>query len=101
MLMKTFFFSELQLKIKIVNMHLLNEFSYIYKHICANENILFFLEIVYGVRTHPENKFIWNQHLLRKCDKVHKDWLILVIHGFVEQKSECVYKIIKQITVYC
>lgn len=42
----------------------------------------------YGVRTKPADKFVWNSYLLQKCrEVVHPDWLLFLIHGFVDQKS--------------
>ena len=33
-------------------------------------------------------KYVWNSYLLQKCqDAVHPDWLLFLIHGFVDQKS--------------
>ena len=43
---------------------------------------------LYGVRTKPVEKYVWNSYLLQKCqDAVHPDWLLFLIHGFVDQKS--------------
>uniref|UniRef100_K1P4T1 Polyphosphoinositide phosphatase n=1 Tax=Magallana gigas TaxID=29159 RepID=K1P4T1_MAGGI len=46
----------------------------------------------YGVRTKPADKFVWNSYLLQKCrEVVHPDWLLFLIHGFVDQKNINVY----------
>ena len=43
----------------------------------------------YGVRTPPEEKFVWNSHLLNKVaeEELHSDWIVHLIHGFVGQSS--------------
>ncbi|XP_078331315.1 polyphosphoinositide phosphatase-like [Crassostrea virginica] len=47
---------------------------------------------LYGVRTKPVEKYVWNSYLLQKCqDAVHPDWLLFLIHGFVDQKNINVY----------
>ncbi|XP_033740516.1 polyphosphoinositide phosphatase-like [Pecten maximus] len=49
-------------------------------------------EVIYGVRSVPEEKYVWNHFLQRNCkDIIHRDWLILVTHGFVDQRNICVY----------
>ncbi|XP_056015815.1 polyphosphoinositide phosphatase-like isoform X2 [Ostrea edulis] len=47
---------------------------------------------VYGVRTKPTEKYVWNSYLLQKYrEVVHPDWLLFLIHGFVDQKNISVY----------
>lgn len=49
-------------------------------------------ELIFGVRSMPEGKYVWNQFLLQNCKAViHPDWMILVTHGFVDQRNICVY----------
>ncbi|XP_021349215.1 polyphosphoinositide phosphatase-like [Mizuhopecten yessoensis] len=49
-------------------------------------------EVIYGVRSVPEEKYVWNHFLQRNCkDTIHRDWMILVTHGFVDQRNICVY----------
>jgi len=43
-------------------------------------------------RGRPYEKFIWNIHLLEGFkEKVHPDWVLYIIHGFVGQSNICVY----------
>lgn len=43
-------------------------------------------------RGRPNEKFIWNIHLLEGFkEKVHPDWVLYIIHGFVGQSNICVY----------
>ncbi|XP_061169192.1 polyphosphoinositide phosphatase-like isoform X2 [Saccostrea echinata] len=43
---------------------------------------------VFGVRSKPAEKYVWNSYLLKKCrEVVHPDWLLFLIHGFVDQKN--------------
>jgi hypothetical protein len=45
-------------------------------------------ESVCGVRQTPTRKFVWNNHLLKNFeDKVHHDWILYIIHGFIGQSS--------------
>jgi hypothetical protein len=40
----------------------------------------------------PEEKYLWNAHLLRPVrDKLHSDWILNVIHGFVDQSNISIY----------
>lgn len=45
-------------------------------------------DCVYGVRHEPTEKFVWNKYLMSAFEsKVHYDWVIHVIHGFIGQSS--------------
>ncbi|GFN80695.1 polyphosphoinositide phosphatase-like [Plakobranchus ocellatus] len=47
---------------------------------------------VYGVKSAPNRKFVWNNHLLDPFEnKVHSDWILYIIHGFIGQSNVCVY----------
>lgn len=41
----------------------------------------------YGIRTQPHKKFVWNHHLLSDAVKaeLHPDWVLYIIHGFIDQ----------------
>ncbi|XP_060530474.1 polyphosphoinositide phosphatase isoform X2 [Cylas formicarius] len=44
---------------------------------------------LFGIRTQPYEKFVWNLHLLseaRKAD-LHPDWILFVSHGFIGQSN--------------
>ncbi|XP_053612793.1 polyphosphoinositide phosphatase [Plodia interpunctella] len=42
----------------------------------------------FGVRTVPEWRFVWNSHLLSTVHShLHPDWILYIIHGFVEQSN--------------
>ena len=45
-------------------------------------------EFVFGIKTDPTWKYIWNLHML-KCvkDLLYPDWLLYIIHGFIGQSS--------------
>ena len=43
---------------------------------------------LYGIRTAPTEKFVWNLHMLKGVrDDLHIDWMIYIIHGFIGQSS--------------
>lgn len=47
-------------------------------------------EHVYGVRWEPAWQYVWNEHLIQPMrnasfGKVHSDWILPVIHGFIGQ----------------
>ena len=45
-------------------------------------------DMVYGVRTEPSWKFVWNFHMLNDVRSLlHSDWLLYIIHGFIGQSS--------------
>ncbi|RUS76932.1 hypothetical protein EGW08_015305 [Elysia chlorotica] len=47
---------------------------------------------VCGVKSAPNRKFVWNNHLLQPFEnKVHSDWILYIIHGFIGQSNVCVY----------
>ncbi|KAK7108164.1 polyphosphoinositide phosphatase-like isoform X2 [Littorina saxatilis] len=49
-------------------------------------------ELVCGVRQKPVRKFVWNNHLLKDFEgKVHHDWILYIIHGFIGQSNIGVY----------
>ena len=40
----------------------------------------------------PNEKYSWNNHLLKPVqDKIHQDWILNVIHGFVDQSNISIY----------
>ena len=40
----------------------------------------------------PNEKYLWNWHLLKPVeDKVHWDWILNVIHGFVDQSNISIF----------
>ncbi len=43
-----------------------------------------------GVRTKPNYKFVWNEHLLQSLD-LHPDWILFICHGFVGQNNISVF----------
>lgn len=46
----------------------------------------------FGVRSIPNERFIWNWHLLSPVIKtLHPDWLLYITHGFVDQSNVSVY----------
>ena len=57
--------------------------------------------MVYGVRTDPCWKFVWNFHMLKDvCTLLHSDWLLYVIHGFIGQSSILYVIVVTQIHKY-
>ncbi|XP_028173128.1 polyphosphoinositide phosphatase [Ostrinia furnacalis] len=41
-----------------------------------------------GMRTVPEWRFVWNSHLLSAVHShLHPDWILYIVHGFVEQSN--------------
>jgi hypothetical protein len=39
-----------------------------------------------GYHSTPNDKYQWNSRLLKPVhDKIHSDWILNVIHGFVDQ----------------
>ncbi|KAJ8315856.1 hypothetical protein KUTeg_008006, partial [Tegillarca granosa] len=46
----------------------------------------------YGVKFRPASKYVWNKFLLKLYEKlVIQDWVINIIHGFIDQKNICVF----------
>lgn len=46
----------------------------------------------FGVRPVPNDRFIWNLHLLKPVmNNLHPDWLLFITHGFVDQSNVSVY----------
>lgn len=44
--------------------------------------------ILYGIRTQPNLRFVWNSHLLSKVEEeLHPDWLLFIMHGFIGQSN--------------
>ncbi|XP_047986430.1 polyphosphoinositide phosphatase [Leguminivora glycinivorella] len=42
----------------------------------------------FGVRTVPEWRFVWNSHLLSPVhSQLHPDWILYIVHGFIEQSN--------------
>ncbi|CAH0560773.1 unnamed protein product [Brassicogethes aeneus] len=43
----------------------------------------------YGIRNHPNNKFVWNLHLLKEVlqAELHPDWILYITHGFIGQSN--------------
>ncbi|XP_050673839.1 polyphosphoinositide phosphatase isoform X1 [Leptidea sinapis] len=45
-------------------------------------------KLEFGVRTVPEWRFVWNSHLLSVVhSQLHPDWILYIVHGFVEQSN--------------
>ncbi|KAL1117128.1 hypothetical protein AAG570_004456, partial [Ranatra chinensis] len=46
----------------------------------------------YAVRSEPNRRFVWNLHLLSEVEgKLHPDWLLHMIHGFIAQSSVSIF----------
>ena len=46
----------------------------------------------FGVRSSPNERFVWNWHLLRPIiNLLHLDWILYITHGFVDQSNISVY----------
>lgn len=40
----------------------------------------------------PNERFVWNSYLMRDAkQRVHSEWVIDVIHGFIGQSNLCIY----------
>ncbi|KAK3098640.1 hypothetical protein FSP39_021482 [Pinctada imbricata] len=51
--------------------------------------LLIFTDSTYGVKNSPAEKYVWNAHLLKKCEHlIHRDWILHIIHGFVDQQMK-------------
>ncbi|XP_014670628.1 PREDICTED: polyphosphoinositide phosphatase-like isoform X2 [Priapulus caudatus] len=49
-------------------------------------------DLVYGVKNSPSYKYVWNSFLLEEFEhKVHYDWVLHLIHGFVGQSMVNVF----------
>lgn len=47
---------------------------------------------IYGIRHKPHRKFVWNEYLLKNIEyDLHPDWIIYVIHGFIDQSNISVF----------
>ncbi|XP_041988138.1 polyphosphoinositide phosphatase [Aricia agestis] len=45
-------------------------------------------KLEFGIRTVPEWRFVWNSHLLSAVhSQLHPDWILYIIHGFIEQSN--------------
>lgn len=45
-------------------------------------------KLEFGVRSVPEWRFVWNSHLLSAVHShLHPDWILYIMHGFVEQSN--------------
>ncbi|XP_047530610.1 polyphosphoinositide phosphatase [Vanessa atalanta] len=45
-------------------------------------------KLEFGVRTVPQWRFVWNSHLLSVVhSQLHPDWILYIIHGFIEQSN--------------
>jgi len=43
---------------------------------------------VYGARTDPHWKFVWNENMLKKVyAELQSDWILVIVHGFIGQSS--------------
>ena len=48
--------------------------------------------VIYGIRTEPEWKYVWNAHLLSGVTTtLHSDWLLYITHGFIGQSNMHVF----------
>ncbi|XP_046388999.1 polyphosphoinositide phosphatase isoform X3 [Ischnura elegans] len=46
----------------------------------------------YGVRNNPNRKFVWNSYLLSQIEgRLHPDWILYIVHGFVGQSNVSVF----------
>ncbi|KAG8230623.1 hypothetical protein J437_LFUL004535 [Ladona fulva] len=46
----------------------------------------------FGVRNMPNQKFVWNSYLLSQIEgRLHPDWILYVVHGFVGQSNISVF----------
>lgn len=46
----------------------------------------------FGVRCKPNDRFVWNWYLLKPVVKhLHPDWILYMIHGFVDQSNVNVF----------
>ncbi|KAL0277006.1 UNVERIFIED_CONTAM: hypothetical protein PYX00_004440 [Menopon gallinae] len=46
----------------------------------------------FGVRSTPNDRFVWNMHLLKPVlNTLHPDWILYITHGFVDQSNISVY----------
>ncbi|XP_060590495.1 polyphosphoinositide phosphatase-like isoform X1 [Ruditapes philippinarum] len=49
-------------------------------------------EVVYGVKSKPETKYIWNKHLTDIFkEEVHPDWVLHLVYGFIAQCNLYIY----------
>ncbi|CAO1341880.1 unnamed protein product [Diamesa tonsa] len=50
-------------------------------------------EKIYAYRSTSRKKFIWNEYLLKPMENkvLHKDWMLEVIHGFINQSSISIF----------
>lgn len=47
---------------------------------------------IFGIRSKPHRKFVWNSYLLSKVEKeLHSDWLLYVTQGFIDQTNVIVF----------
>ncbi|XP_044594224.1 polyphosphoinositide phosphatase isoform X1 [Cotesia glomerata] len=46
----------------------------------------------YGVRSNPNRRFVWNNHLLNPVERdLHRDWILYITHGFIGQSNVCIF----------
>ncbi|XP_071445208.1 polyphosphoinositide phosphatase isoform X2 [Hetaerina americana] len=46
----------------------------------------------FGIRNIPNRKFVWNSYLLSQIEgRLHPDWILYVVHGFVGQSNVSVF----------
>merc|ERR1719362_2825917 len=38
-----------------------------------------------------QSKFVWNEHLLKGLEDVDPDWVLPIVHGFVDQSNISIY----------
>ncbi|KAK2146367.1 hypothetical protein LSH36_613g00010 [Paralvinella palmiformis] len=49
----------------------------------------FLNDFVYGIKTEPTWKYIWNLHLLKPVQgRLHPDWMLYTTHGFIGQSRD-------------
>lgn len=49
-------------------------------------------DLHFGVRSTANERFVWNLHLLKPVMSIlHLDWILHIVHGFVDQCNVSVY----------
>lgn len=46
----------------------------------------------YGIRNSPNQRFVWNSHLLKQVETILcPDWILHITHGFVSQSNVSIF----------
>lgn len=49
-------------------------------------------EGVFVTRSYPNKIFVWNDYLLKDVrDKLHPDWILNIMHGFISQSNVSIF----------